>query len=67
MNGEHPGCISLSTMAQRPQGVTLPPLHGLGVNAREDPALVLFSSGTTGMPKAVLLTHNSVVFGLEIL
>jgi len=32
----------------------------------EDPAAIMYTSGTTGNPKGVLLTHRGIVFGAEI-
>ena len=31
------------------------------INPKEDVALILFSSGTTGLPKATMMTHYNYV------
>ncbi|MCY6379703.1 AMP-binding protein [Hoeflea prorocentri] len=39
-----------------------PPLdHQVPVDLREDIAVIAFSSGTTGLPKGVMLTHRNIV------
>ena len=39
--------------------MSLFPTH-VNVNAREDVVCIPFSSGTTGLPKGVMLTHYSI-------
>ena len=34
--------------------------HDLNINAKEDTALLMYSSSTTGAPKAVMLTHHNI-------
>lgn len=40
------------------EGVGLPDVH---ITPREDTAVLLYSSGTTGLPKGVMLTHRNVL------
>ncbi|MFF3650256.1 AMP-binding protein [Streptomyces sp. NPDC002181] len=42
----------------------VPPLAGLVPRAPEDIAVVLYTSGTTGAPKGVTLTHRSVLMNI---
>lgn len=38
-----------------------PDIEAAEINAREDVAALLYSSGTTGLPKGVMLTHYNIV------
>ena len=37
------------------------------INRKEDTAVIIYSSGTTGLPKGVVLTHYELVAGATIL
>ena len=37
------------------------------INTKEDTAVIIYSSGTTGLPKGVVLTHYELVAGATIL
>jgi len=39
----------------------------VAIDARQDVAVILFSSGTTGLAKAVMLTHRNIVAMMSIL
>ncbi len=56
-----PGTLSYFDMLKKAQ--PLPDAEARGDN--DDTMLILFTSGTTGMPKGVPLTHNSLLFVIE--
>ena len=37
------------------------------IDTKEDTAVIIYSSGTTGLPKGVVLTHYELVAGATIL
>jgi acyl-CoA synthetase (AMP-forming)/AMP-acid ligase II len=53
------GLFLVDALPSAPQDLPLPDISA------DDSALVLYSSGTTGLPKGVQLTHRSVVSGLR--
>ncbi len=64
-----PGCLDVTTAGTQwqvpgqPQPVTVPAAR----RRRDDPAAVFFTSGTTGHPKPVALTHHQLVRSLVAL
>jgi len=60
LDGRHPGCFGLDSMLVDDGGLPiLPSFDQLHLSA-EDPFLILFSSGTTGIQKAVILSHRNL-------
>jgi len=60
VQGGSQGCVSLESLLQETRDLSsLPTFDELGVEP-QDPGLILFSSGTTGLPKAVLLSHRNL-------
>ena len=60
--GEADGCRSLSTLFQD-DGQSFP--KDVTVNSKDDIAVMPYSSGTTGVPKGVLLTHFNLSSNIQ--
>jgi long-subunit acyl-CoA synthetase (AMP-forming) len=59
--GNSDGCQSFSN-ALADDGKCFPP--DITINPKEDVVLLPYSSGTTGLPKGVMLTHHNLVANL---
>lgn len=57
--GEAPGATPLADLMGRAQSVQAP------VNREDHVAVLPYSSGTTGLPKGVMLTHRNLVMNVE--
>lgn len=57
--GEEESCISFSTLIT--SNISDEPISDQDINPKEDVVAILFSSGTTGKPKGVQLTHYAIV------
>jgi len=53
------GMTSIATLAREQQ-----PAPALAIDPTRDTALILYSSGTTGLPKGVMLSHRSLIASL---
>lgn len=62
---EHSDCITISSLLSKSPVAPLPSLSDLNINCQQDTVAILFSSGTTGPPKAVQLTHKNFTYFLS--
>lgn len=60
--GEADGCRPFKTMLED-NGSAFP--ENLDFNPKEDLVALPYSSGTTGLPKGVMLTHHNIVSNVE--
>ena len=59
VGGDYPGTVPFQTLLE-PIGGDLP----VPPENEEDPAVILYTSGTTGTPKGVILTHLNIIHTL---
>jgi len=62
VSGKQDGCLSLDDMLSD-SGSAYP--TSLNINASKDVACIMYSSGTTGVPKGVMLTHLNYIVNIQ--
>ncbi|MBI5446650.1 MAG: long-chain fatty acid--CoA ligase [Deltaproteobacteria bacterium] len=63
---DHPGALSLEGLVAEGSGEGIAPLEErLDSFGGDDVATIIFTSGTTGEPKGVMLTHRNILANIE--
>lgn len=60
MHGGYDGCVTLDSMLMEDAGLPILPSFDQLRLSPDDPFIILFSGGTTGLQKAVLLSHRNL-------
>ena len=60
LNGDDPDCISFDQLSSD-DGSLWSELEKLEFHPKQDVVVIPYSSGTTGLPKGVLLTHYNIM------